>query len=115
MRLVLFRLLNNLSNTLVHLIPQGTPAVLMPFMVLIESVSNLIRPLTLGVRLGANIVAGHLLITLLRSVVPVTPLGLGPVVIRAQLALTSLEVAVSVIQGYVFRVLVTLYIAEAVN
>nr|ALJ93755.1 ATP synthase FO subunit 6 [Megaspilidae sp. SJW-2015]AZL93337.1 ATP synthase F0 subunit 6 [Megaspilidae sp. ZJUH_2016022] len=62
-----FGWLNNTNNMFNHLVPQGTPSILMPFMVVIESISNLIRPLTLAVRLSANMIAGHLLLTLLSS------------------------------------------------
>lgn len=84
----------------------------MPFIVLIETVRNLIRPLTLAVRLTANMVAGHLLIVLLNSADPVTPLLARPILFQAKQALLLLEVAVAFIQAYVFRVLVTLYAAE---
>ena len=53
------------TNALAHLVPLGTPAPLMPFMVVIEVIRNLIRPITLSVRLAANMIAGHLLLTLL--------------------------------------------------
>jgi F-type H+-transporting ATPase subunit a len=50
-----------------HLVPLGTPGGLVPFIVVIELVRTLIRPLTLAIRLAANIVAGHLLLLLLRN------------------------------------------------
>lgn len=84
----------------------------MPFIVLIETVSNLIRPLTLSVRLTANIVAGHLLIVLLNSADPIVPLALTPLLLIAKQALLALELAVAFIQAYVFRILITLYSAE---
>nr|QIC54409.1 ATP synthase F0 subunit 6 [Stygobromus tenuis potomacus] len=110
--IMFFSLINNMSSFLAHLVPQGTPNILMPFMVLIETISNLIRPITLAVRLTANMIAGHLLIVLLSSASSFTPfLGL-PFLELAQLALASLELAVAFIQAYVFSVLITLYIAE---
>lgn len=60
----------NLSKFLAHLAPGGTPLPLIPFIVLIELVRSCIRPLTLGVRLAANIVAGHLLLVLARQPLP---------------------------------------------
>jgi F-type H+-transporting ATPase subunit a len=111
--IILYGWLNNTSNLLAHLIPQGTPTILIPFIVLIETIRNLIRPGTLAIRLTANIIAGHLLITLLRSATPLTPLSALPLLLIRQTALTLLEIAVAFIQAYVFRVLITLYAAES--
>lgn len=105
----------NTSNLLIHLIPNGTPVILIPFIVVIETISNIIRPLTLAIRLAANIIAGHLLITLLTSATPLTPFIFLPFLAFGQTALASLEVAVAIIQAYVFRVLLTLYTAETIN
>nr|QBS48161.1 ATP synthase F0 subunit 6 [Pandalus hypsinotus] len=96
-----------------HLVPLGTPWTLMPLMVLIETVSNLIRPVTLAVRLSANMIAGHLLLTLLGSNGPImTSLSVMQGLLMGQGLLLILEVAVSIIQAYVFTVLVTLYASE---
>lgn len=113
--LILHGWIFNTSNLLVHLIPNGTPAILIPFIVLIETIRNIIRPLTLAIRLAANIIAGHLLITLLTSATPMCPLLALPVLGSAQLALASLEIAVAIIQAYVFRVLITLYVSERIS
>ena len=64
---MLYRMVINIGRFLAHLVPTGTPYVLIPFIVLIELVRNVIRPVTLSVRLAANLVAGHLLITLVRA------------------------------------------------
>ena len=95
-----------------HLVPQGTPSVLIPFIVLIERVSNIIRPGTLAVRLAANIIAGHLLLTLLGSVGPSLSSSILSILIFSQILLLILESAVAVIQSYVFAVLRTLYTRE---
>ena len=110
--LIIYGSFHNTSNLLVHLVPNGTPTILMPLIVIIETISNLIRPLTLAVRLAANIIAGHLLISLLTGATPITPLLIKPILISAQLALESLEIAVAIIQAYVFSVLITLYTNE---
>nr|APL97213.1 ATP synthase F0 subunit 6 [Acanthogammarus victorii] len=112
--LVVYGYLNNLSNLMAHLIPQSTPGLLMPFMVLIEVVSNLIRPLTLAVRLMANMVAGHLLIVLLNSI-ETTSVLVHTLVFPVKQMLLLLELAVAFIQAYVFSVLVTLYAAEFIS
>merc|ERR1712081_26760 len=87
------------NNLFAHLVPKGTPGFLIPVIVIIETVSNIIRPLTLSIRLAANIVAGHLLITLL-------------LVFFSLYLLLLLEVAVACIQSYVFIILNSLYLNE---
>nr|QAX91390.1 ATP synthase F0 subunit 6 [Parastacus brasiliensis] len=110
--LVLFGLINHTQHMMAHLVPQGTPNALMPFMVLIETISNIIRPITLAIRLAANMIAGHLLLTLLGSMGPHIPPNLLGVLIISQILLLMLESAVAVIQSYVFAVLSTLYASE---
>nr|YP_009941516.1 ATP synthase F0 subunit 6 [Pseudocrangonyx joolaei]QOC70574.1 ATP synthase F0 subunit 6 [Pseudocrangonyx joolaei] len=110
--IVLFSFINNTNNLMAHMIPLGTPSILMPFMVLIESISLLIRPGTLAVRLTANMIAGHLLLELLSSAAIFTPMIWSPLLNMAQTALFMLEVAVSFIQAYVFATLTTLYLSE---
>ena len=92
--------------------PLGTPPALMPFIVLIELIRNVIRPLTLSVRLAANIIAGHLLLTLLTQGAPHASIVLVLCILSAVIALAALESAVALIQAYVFRVLRTLYLQE---
>jgi len=95
-----------------HLVPSGTPPALIAFIVLIETVRNVIRPITLSVRLAANMVAGHLLITLLGN----QGVGLAstaiPLLVGVQILLVVLESAVALIQAYVFTTLTTLYARE---
>lgn len=95
-----------------HLVPLGTPAPLMPVMVIIETVSSIIRPGTLAVRLAANIVAGHLLLVLLGSQGPnLSGLVLAGLIIGL-FALITLECAVACIQAYVFTILSSLYVGD---
>uniref|UniRef100_A0AAU7BA52 ATP synthase subunit a n=1 Tax=Notoplectron campbellense TaxID=3073457 RepID=A0AAU7BA52_9ORTH len=102
----------NTQTMFAHLVPQGTPWVLMPFMVCIETISNIIRPGTLAVRLAANMIAGHLLLTLLGNTGPSLSTSILMLLIIAQIALLVLESAVAMIQSYVFAVLSTLYSSE---
>nr|UPX88321.1 ATP synthase F0 subunit 6 [Dilophus febrilis] len=102
----------NTNHMFTHLVPQGTPSILMPFMVCIETISNIIRPGTLAIRLTANMIAGHLLLTLLGNNGPNLPLTLIWILIISQIILLFLELAVSIIQSYVFTVLSTLYSSE---
>nr|YP_010352908.1 ATP synthase F0 subunit 6 [Macrolenostreptus orestes]UOF70313.1 ATP synthase F0 subunit 6 [Macrolenostreptus orestes] len=110
--LMMYGWINHTIHMLAHLVPQGTPPLLTTFMVCIESISNLIRPLTLSVRLAANMIAGHLLMTLLGNQGPTSPDLLMPIILITQIALITLESAVAMIQAYVFAVLTTLYISE---
>nr|YP_004222193.1 ATP synthase F0 subunit 6 [Apochrysa matsumurae]BAJ61138.1 ATP synthase F0 subunit 6 [Apochrysa matsumurae] len=109
---MLYGWINHTNHMFAHLVPQGTPSVLMPFMVCIETISNFIRPGTLAVRLAANMIAGHLLLTLLGSTGPSMSLILVNFLILTQIALLTLESAVAIIQSYVFAVLSTLYSSE---
>nr|APX39983.1 ATP synthase F0 subunit 6 [Cryptocephalus cynarae] len=104
--------INNTTHMLAHLVPQGTPPVLMPFMVCIETISNIIRPGTLAIRLSANMIAGHLLMTLLGNTGSSISLMMINLLIMVQIILIVLESAVSIIQSYVFAILTTLYSSE---
>lgn len=97
-----------------HLVPVGTPPALISFMVCIETIRNLIRPGTLAVRLAANIIAGHLLIVILRNSGVNVFFGVMIFVSLVQCLLLLLELAVSFIQSYVFSVLRCLYAGEVI-
>nr|YP_010952909.1 ATP synthase F0 subunit 6 [Empoascanara defecta]WMQ52352.1 ATP synthase F0 subunit 6 [Empoascanara defecta] len=101
--------LNKYNSMFTHLVPLGTPAMLTPFMVMIETVSNLIRPGSLAVRLTANMIAGHLLMSLLGGS-PSIIIMMSTMIVFMILML--FEVAVSTIQAYVFMTLGTLYSSE---
>nr|ARC95497.1 ATP synthase F0 subunit 6 [Hippodamia convergens]ARC95510.1 ATP synthase F0 subunit 6 [Hippodamia convergens] len=103
--------ISNTYHMFAHLMPQGTPPILMPFMVCIETISNIIRPGTLAIRLSANMIAGHLLMTLLGNTGPMVDI-LILVVMIIQFLLIILESAVALIQSYVFAILSTLYSSE---
>lgn len=110
---IIYSIVQNINFFLSHLVPLGTPVPLMPLIVIIEIVRRLIRPITLSVRLAANIVAGHLLIALIRGPISVLRFFIFILVLSGLLLLTLLELAVSFIQAYVFRTLISLYIIEA--
>lgn len=112
LRFIIYGWIINTTHILAHLVPQGTPPVLIPFMVCIETIRNIIRPGTLAIRLSANIIAGHLLITLLGNTGPILSIFILNILILTQLALLVLESAVAIIQSYVFAVLRTLYSRE---
>ena len=112
LRFILYGWINHTQHIFAHLVPQGTPPVLIPFIVLIETIRNIIRPGTLAVRLAANIIAGHLLITLLGNTGPSISYSILSILLITQIALLILESAVAIIQSYVFAVLSTLYSRE---
>nr|YP_006303280.1 ATP synthase F0 subunit 6 [Aldrichetta forsteri]AEK53020.1 ATP synthase F0 subunit 6 [Aldrichetta forsteri] len=106
---------NQPTHALGHLLPEGTPTLLIPVLIIIETISLFIRPLALGVRLTANLTAGHLLIQLISTATFVL-LPLMPTVAfltaALLLLLSLLEVAVAMIQAYVFVLLLSLYLQE---
>nr|ALO64816.1 ATP synthase F0 subunit 6 [Andrena minutula] len=102
----------NTNKMFTHLVPMNTPTVLMNFMVLIESISNIIRPWTLAIRLTANMLAGHLLLSLLGDSMSHFLIIL-PVMVVIQNMLFILEISVAMIQSYVFSILSTLYFNES--
>nr|BBG22696.1 ATPase subunit 6 [Sphaeramia orbicularis] len=114
---VLTGMRNQPTHALGHLLPEGTPTPLIPVLIIIETISLFIRPLALGVRLTANLTAGHLLIQLTATatfvLLPMMPTVAG--LTAALLFLLSLlEVAVAMIQAYVFVLLLSLYLQENV-
>nr|QJS34647.1 ATP synthase F0 subunit 6 [Stichopathes abyssicola] len=105
------------GNFLSILMPDGAPLGLAPLLVLIETVSYISRAISLGVRLAANLSAGHLLFAILAgfSFSMLTAGGfisLFPLLIMV--FITLLEVAVAVIQAYVFCLLTTIYLADTI-
>lgn len=114
---VIIGMRNQPTHALGHLLPEGTPTLLIPVLIIIETISLFIRPLALGVRLTANLTAGHLLIQLIATAAFVLlPLIPTVAILTAVLLflLTLLEVAVAIIQAYVFVLLLSLYLQENV-
>nr|YP_010133566.1 ATP synthase F0 subunit 6 [Parmaturus melanobranchus]QWM92775.1 ATP synthase F0 subunit 6 [Parmaturus melanobranchus] len=114
---VLTGFFNKPTIALGHLLPEGTPTLLVPALIIIETISLFIRPLALGVRLTANLTAGHLLMQLIATAAFVLLTLLPTVALLTSLVLfllTILEVAVAVIQAYVFVLLLSLYLQENV-
>nr|YP_009938685.1 ATP synthase F0 subunit 6 [Cynoglossus nanhaiensis]AWQ65112.1 ATP synthase subunit-6 [Cynoglossus nanhaiensis]QNV46918.1 ATP synthase F0 subunit 6 [Cynoglossus nanhaiensis] len=103
------------THAFAHLLPESTPPMLIPVLIIIETISLFIRPLALGVRLTANLTAGHLLIQLISTAVftlmysmPVIGVLTGTLLVL----LSILEIAVAMIQAYVFVLLLSLYLQE---
>nr|QOI74345.1 ATP synthase F0 subunit 6 [Crocodylus mindorensis] len=114
---VLIGLRNKPTSSLAHLLPEGTPTPLIPILVLIETISLLIRPIALAVRLTANLTAGHLLMHLVSTAalsLMTTSTLLAGLTLTILALLMLLEVAVAMIQAYVFTLLLSLYLQENV-
>jgi F-type H+-transporting ATPase subunit a len=99
-------------------VPKGVPIGLMAVVVPIEVLSYIIRPMTLSIRLFANMMAGHTMLAIFAGFV--APLGAfyivpGLLPIALDFALIFLELLVAVLQAYVFAILTTLYLAEALH
>jgi F-type H+-transporting ATPase subunit a len=102
-------------------VPHGVPGVILPFVVFIEVLSFISRPLSLSIRLFANILAGHItlkvfagFIILMGSAGWLGVIGaIGPLVLTV--ALTALELLVAVLQAYVFAILTSLYLNDAIH
>nr|YP_009020914.1 ATP synthase F0 subunit 6 [Huso dauricus]YP_009179441.1 ATP synthase F0 subunit 6 [Acipenser medirostris]YP_009370166.1 ATP synthase F0 subunit 6 [Huso dauricus x Acipenser schrenckii]AHM23840.1 ATP synthase F0 subunit 6 [Huso dauricus]AJG02646.1 ATP synthase F0 subunit 6 [Acipenser medirostris]ARO35236.1 ATP synthase F0 subunit 6 [Huso dauricus x Acipenser schrenckii]QUG09777.1 ATP synthase F0 subunit 6 [Huso dauricus]UXB59659.1 ATP synthase F0 subunit 6 [Acipenser medirostris] len=114
---VIIGMRNQPTAALGHLLPEGTPVPLIPVLIIIETISLFIRPLALGVRLTANLTAGHLLIQLIATaafvLLPMMP-TVAILTSTVLFLLTLLEVAVAMIQAYVFVLLLSLYLQENV-
>lgn len=112
-RIILFGWINFTNHIFIHLTPSNTPYILIPFIVIIEFIRLIIRPITLSIRLTANIIAGHLLLSLLGSSnINVINLYTLITIIFIQIILFILEISVSLIQSYVFSILSLLYRKE---
>lgn len=106
--IIIFGWLKNFKNSIAHLTPTGTPPNLMNFIVIIETTRIMIRPITLSIRLSANMVAGHLLISLLSSF-SLSNYFNACVSSIFILTLIPLETIVALVQAYVITTLLTLY------
>lgn len=95
-----------------HFVPSGLPIFIIPLMLVIELVSYLSRPLSLGIRLAANITAGHTLMHVMAGFVfPLGLFGVAPVLFL--IFMNGLEFFVAVLQAYVFTLLSCMYLGEA--
>ena len=95
-------------------VPPGLPVVLAPLLVPIEIISYLARPITLSLRLFANMMAGHTLLKVFGGfVVALGVFGIAPFVFI--IAIYALELIVAVLQAYVFTVLTCLYLNDAIH
>ena len=95
-------------------VPSGVPVALLPLVVLIEIVSYFIRPMSLSIRLFANMMAGHMMLKVMAGFVVM--LGyFGFVPLLAMVGLTGLELLVAALQAYVFALLTCMYLNDAMH
>ena len=97
------------------LVPPGTPGWLLPLMIPIEVISQLARPISLAVRLFANMTAGHVILGVLFGLTIAGGLLIGWLPFSFTIALYGLEVGIAFIQAYIFTILTCVYIGDAMH
>jgi F-type H+-transporting ATPase subunit a len=117
---IIYGLMTHGMHFLGLFVPSGVPAWLMPLLVVIEVISFVSRPISLSVRLFANMLAGHIALKIFAGFVGIL-LGAGfwsvlaPLPLALAVALTALEVLVAVLQAYVFATLTAIYLNDALH
>ena len=96
-------------------VPKGVPVVLLPLIIVIEIISYLSRPVSLSVRLFANMLAGHTMLKVFGGFVISLGLLGGWLPLSFSVALTALEILVAFLQAYVFAILTCIYLNDALN
>ena len=103
------------AHFLSYFVPKGVPFILLPLLVVIEFISYLTRPISLSVRLFANMMAGHTMLKVFGSfVVGLGVLG-GWAPLAFMVAFTGLEILVAFLQAYVFAILTCIYLHDALH
>nr|YP_010360273.1 ATP synthase F0 subunit 6 [Nassarius gregarius]UNQ32889.1 ATP synthase F0 subunit 6 [Nassarius gregarius] len=114
--LIMSAIFYNPSSVVAGLLPMGAPAPLNPFLVIIETVSIMVRPITLSVRLTANMSAGHIVLTLIGNYLTasffMSSIFSMIFLLSIQVLYTVFEFGISLIQAYIFCLLITLYSDE---
>ena len=95
--------------------PSGVPVVLLPLIVIIEIISYLARPVSLSVRLFANMLAGHTMLKVFGGFVISLGIIGGWLPLSFTVALTGLEILIAFLQAYVFAILTCIYLNDALN
>ncbi|MGH7256709.1 MAG: F0F1 ATP synthase subunit A [Nitrospirales bacterium] len=97
------------------LIPPGTPGWLLPLLMPIELISQLARPLSLAVRLFANMTAGHTVLAVLFGMTLSLPVLIGWLPFTFTIAINGLEIIIAFIQAYIFTILTCVYLGDAMH
>jgi F-type H+-transporting ATPase subunit a len=100
-----------------HMVPEGTPLPLAPLLIFIETLSTLVKPVALTIRLGANMMAGHIVILVMISFIFIFKSILVGIFLAVPLAVAMylLEIIVALIQAYVFTLLTALFVGMVVH
>ena len=96
-------------------VPKGMPIALAPLIVVIELISYLSRPISLSVRLFANMVAGHTMLKVFAGFSVMLGAALGILPLLVNVALVGLEIMIAFIQAYVFAILTCIYLKDAIE
>jgi len=97
------------------LVPPGVPKIMIPVMIPIEVISMIARPVSLSVRLFANMTAGHTILYVLFGLAMSTPLMIGWLPFGFTIAINGLEIAIAFIQAYIFTILTCVYIGDVIH
>nr|YP_010610634.1 ATP synthase F0 subunit 6 [Cirroctopus glacialis]WAP91389.1 ATP synthase F0 subunit 6 [Cirroctopus glacialis] len=104
---------NNYYSSFASLLPMGTPSFLILFLPMIEFLSISVRPITLAIRIAANISAGHIILTLIGNYLVFSILSVNfisiSIIMFIQMMYFLFEIGIGIIQGYIFSLLITLY------
>lgn len=95
-------------------LPEGTPLVMAPLIVILEIFSFLVRPVALSIRLGANMIGGHILVSVIVSFITVMKIW-GFLPISFIVILDGFEIFVAILQAYIFTILTCVYLNDAIN
>lgn len=96
-------------------LPKGTPVFLIPLMIIIELFSFLAKPISLTIRLSANMIAGHILIKVIAGFIVTGLIFIKPLPIPLVVILIGFEICVAILQAYIFAILSCVYLNDAVN
>jgi F-type H+-transporting ATPase subunit a len=96
-------------------VPSGVPVFLLPLVVVIEIVSYFIRPMSLSIRLFANMMAGHMMLKVMAGFVVMLGVTAGWLPLAAMVGLMGLELLVAALQAYVFALLTCMYLSDAMH
>jgi F-type H+-transporting ATPase subunit a len=96
-------------------LPKGTPVFLIPLMIIIELFSFLAKPISLTIRLSANMIAGHILIKVIAGFIVTGLIFIKPLPIPLVIILIGFEICVAILQAYIFAILSCVYLNDAVN